>query len=120
MFDIADGRLETLPILVLYSFDVWHIDGDDAGCSCYCRLAARENDDDFPAVGRYRNLATQAAILAVCAIKEQPVVVNHEVVVRPVMNLCLTFDHRIIDGAPAAAYLARLKELLEQPYLILA
>ena len=47
-------------------------------------------------------------------------VVNHEVVVRPVMNLCLTFDHRIIDGAPAAAYLARLKELLEQPYLILA
>jgi pyruvate dehydrogenase E2 component (dihydrolipoamide acetyltransferase) len=62
----------------------------------------------------------QAAILAVCAIKEQPVVVNHEVVVRPVMNLCLTFDHRIIDGAPAAAYLARLKELLEQPYLILA
>ena len=62
----------------------------------------------------------QAAILAVCAIKEQPVVVNHEVVVRPMMNLCLTFDHRIIDGAPAAAYLARLKELLEQPYLILA
>ncbi len=63
---------------------------------------------------------SQAAILAVCAIKEQPVVANHEVVVRPMMNLCLTFDHRIIDGAPAAAYLARLKELLEQPYLILA
>ncbi|MEI6914244.1 MAG: dihydrolipoamide acetyltransferase family protein, partial [Armatimonadota bacterium] len=62
----------------------------------------------------------QAAILAVCAIKDQPVVVKGEVVVRPMMNLCLTFDHRIIDGAPAAQYLAKVKELLEMPYLILA
>lgn len=62
----------------------------------------------------------QSAILAICAIKEQPVVVNKEIVVRPMMNLCLTFDHRVIDGAPAAAYVARLKELLEMPYLILA
>lgn len=62
----------------------------------------------------------QAAILAVCAIKELAVVVDHQVVARPMMNLCLTFDHRVVDGAPAAAYLARLKELLEQPYLILA
>lgn len=61
----------------------------------------------------------QAAILAVCAIKDQPVVVNKQVEVRPMMNLCLTFDHRIVDGAPAAEYLARVKELLEQPYLML-
>ncbi|MCC6484964.1 MAG: 2-oxo acid dehydrogenase subunit E2 [Armatimonadetes bacterium] len=62
----------------------------------------------------------QCAILAVCAIKEQPVVVSGQVEVRPIMNLCLTFDHRIVDGAPGAAYLQRLKELLEMPYLILA
>lgn len=62
----------------------------------------------------------QCAILAVCAIKQQPVVVNGEVLVRPMMNLCLTFDHRITDGAPAAQYVARVKELLEQPYLMLA
>lgn len=62
----------------------------------------------------------QCAILAVCAIKEQPVVVNSEIVARPMMNVCLTFDHRIVDGAPAAAWLQRLKELLEMPYLILA
>lgn len=62
----------------------------------------------------------QCAILAVCAIKQQPVAVNGEVSVRPMMNLCLTFDHRITDGAPAAQYVARVKELLEQPYLMLA
>jgi pyruvate dehydrogenase E2 component (dihydrolipoamide acetyltransferase) len=35
------------------------------------------------------------------------------------MNLCLSFDHRILDGAPAARFLQRLKELLENPMLVL-
>jgi pyruvate dehydrogenase E2 component (dihydrolipoamide acetyltransferase) len=60
----------------------------------------------------------QSAILGVCAIVEKPVVVAGEVVIRPMMNLCLSFDHRVTDGAPAAAFLAWLKEILEQPYLI--
>ncbi len=62
----------------------------------------------------------QCAILGVCAILQQPVVVEGKVEVRPMMNLSLSFDHRITDGAPAAAFLARLKEILEQPYLIFA
>jgi pyruvate dehydrogenase E2 component (dihydrolipoamide acetyltransferase) len=61
----------------------------------------------------------QSAILAVCAIKEAPAVVNGQIAIRSMMNLCLTFDHRVMDGAPAAEYLARLREILESPYLML-
>ncbi len=61
----------------------------------------------------------QAAILGVCRIVDKPVVINKEVVIRSMMNLCLSFDHRILDGAPAARFLQRLKELLENPLLIL-
>ncbi len=61
----------------------------------------------------------QAAILGVGRIADKPVVVNKEVVVRSMMNLCLSFDHRILDGAPAARFLQRLKELLENPMLVL-
>ncbi len=57
----------------------------------------------------------QAAILGVGRIAEKPVVVQGQVVVRSMMNLCLSFDHRVLDGAPAARFLQRLKELLESP-----
>lgn len=61
----------------------------------------------------------QAAILGVGRIADKPVVVNKQIVVRSMMNLCLSFDHRIVDGAPAARFLQRLKELLENPLLML-
>lgn len=61
----------------------------------------------------------QAGILGVCRIADRPVVVNKQVVVRSMMNLCLSFDHRVLDGAPAARFLQRLKELLENPIAIL-
>ncbi|MFQ3549688.1 MAG: dihydrolipoamide acetyltransferase family protein [Armatimonadota bacterium] len=60
----------------------------------------------------------QSAILGVCAITEKPVVVDGEIKVRSMMNLCLSFDHRVMDGAPAAEYLFRLKQILESPFLI--
>ena len=62
----------------------------------------------------------QTAILGVCAITDTVVAVNGSPAVRPMMNLCLSFDHRVVDGAPAAAFLAQLKETLEQPYLMFA
>ncbi len=61
----------------------------------------------------------QSAILAVCRIVDKPVAVKGEVVIKPMMNLCLSFDHRIMDGAPAAQYLARLRDILQAPALIL-
>jgi pyruvate dehydrogenase E2 component (dihydrolipoamide acetyltransferase) len=62
----------------------------------------------------------QSTILGVCRIADKPVVVNGEIKIRPMMNLCLSFDHRILDGAPAAEFLARLRDILESPYLIFA
>ncbi|MBB6051908.1 dihydrolipoamide acetyltransferase family protein [Armatimonas rosea] len=62
----------------------------------------------------------QVAILGVCAITDTIVAVNGQPAVRPMMGLSLSFDHRALDGAPAAAFLARVKELLETPGLLLA
>ncbi len=61
----------------------------------------------------------QAAILAVGAIEEQPVAVGGEVVVRPRMELTMTCDHRAIDGATGAEFLATVKRFLEEPGLAL-
>jgi pyruvate dehydrogenase E2 component (dihydrolipoamide acetyltransferase) len=57
----------------------------------------------------------QAGILGVGKIMERPVVLNGGIHIRSMMTLCLVFDHRVIDGAPAATFLAKVKELLEQP-----
>jgi pyruvate dehydrogenase E2 component (dihydrolipoamide acetyltransferase) len=61
----------------------------------------------------------QAAILAVGAIEEKAVVVDGELVARPLMAMTLTCDHRAIDGAKAAEFLRELKTLLEEPGLAL-
>ena len=61
----------------------------------------------------------QAAILAVGAIEEKPVVEEGELVVRPLMAMTLTCDHRAVDGAKASEFLRELKTLLEEPGLAL-
>lgn len=61
----------------------------------------------------------QAAILAVGRIADTPVAREGQVVVRPMAKLTLTYDHRIVDGAPAARFLQRLAALLENPVLLL-
>ncbi len=60
-----------------------------------------------------------AAILAVGATVKKPVVVNDAIVIGQRMNLTLACDHRVVDGAVGAAYLAALRELLEKPALLL-
>ncbi|MED4750737.1 dihydrolipoamide acetyltransferase family protein [Brevibacillus choshinensis] len=62
----------------------------------------------------------ESAILGVGRIHEKPVGVNGQIVLRPMMSLSLSFDHRVMDGAPAAAFLQEIKELLELPYHLLA
>jgi pyruvate dehydrogenase E2 component (dihydrolipoamide acetyltransferase) len=61
----------------------------------------------------------QAAIVAVGAIEEKPVVEDGELVVRPLMSLTLTCDHRAVDGSKASEFLRELKTLLEEPGLAL-
>lgn len=61
----------------------------------------------------------QSAILGMHNIVERPVVENGEIVIRPVMYLALTYDHRIIDGREAVSFLVAIKEALEDPARIL-
>jgi 2-oxoglutarate dehydrogenase E2 component (dihydrolipoamide succinyltransferase) len=57
----------------------------------------------------------QSAILGMHAIKERPVVVDGQIVVRPMMYLALSYDHRVIDGSSSVTFLVKVKELLEDP-----
>ena len=61
----------------------------------------------------------QVAILGMHKIQERPVVVEGDVVVRPMMYLALSYDHRVIDGAEAVSFLVRIKELVEDPESLL-
>jgi pyruvate dehydrogenase E2 component (dihydrolipoamide acetyltransferase) len=61
----------------------------------------------------------EGAILGVGRIADRPAVVDGALAIRPIVPLSLSFDHRLIDGASAAVFLARVKQILESPYLIL-
>jgi 2-oxoglutarate dehydrogenase E2 component (dihydrolipoamide succinyltransferase) len=61
----------------------------------------------------------QVAILGLHAIQQRPVAVNGQVVIRPMMYLALTYDHRIVDGAEAVQFLVRVKQLVEDPAAML-
>jgi pyruvate dehydrogenase E2 component (dihydrolipoamide acetyltransferase) len=61
----------------------------------------------------------EAAILGMGRVHRRPAAVDDRVEIRPAMALSLTFDHRVVDGAPAAQFLQRIKHLLEHPYLLL-
>ena len=63
--------------------------------------------------------APQSAILGMHKVQERPMVVNNQVVVRPMMYLAVTYDHRIIDGREAVQFLVAIKEALEDPGRIL-
>jgi pyruvate dehydrogenase E2 component (dihydrolipoamide acetyltransferase) len=60
----------------------------------------------------------ECAILGVGRIHPQPVAINEQVVVRPMVTLSLSFDHRLIDGGPAARFLQRVKQLVERPFAL--
>ena len=62
----------------------------------------------------------ETAILGVGRIRPEPVAVGNQVEIRPRMWLSLTFDHRLVDGAPAARFLQAIARYVESPYLLLA
>lgn len=61
----------------------------------------------------------QSAILGMHKIEERPIAVNGQVVIRPMMYVALSYDHRIIDGRESVGFLVRVKELLENPAQLL-
>jgi 2-oxoglutarate dehydrogenase E2 component (dihydrolipoamide succinyltransferase) len=61
----------------------------------------------------------QSAILGMHKIEKRPIAIGDEVVVRPMMYLALSYDHRMIDGREAVSFLVRVKECIEDPKRIL-
>ena len=61
----------------------------------------------------------QSGILGLHAIQERPVAINGQVVIRPMMYVALSYDHRIVDGREAVTFLKRIKELVENPTRLL-
>ena len=61
----------------------------------------------------------QTAVLGMHAIQKRPVAIGDEIVIRPMMYLALTYDHRMIDGREAVLFLGRIKELVEDPARLL-
>jgi len=57
----------------------------------------------------------QSAILGMHKIEERPIAMNGQVVIKPMMYIALSYDHRIIDGRESVSFLVRVKELLENP-----
>ena len=63
--------------------------------------------------------APQSAILGMHNIVDRPIALRGEVVIRPIMYIALSYDHRIIDGKDSVSFLVRVKEYLEDPYRML-
>jgi len=63
--------------------------------------------------------APQVGILGMHKIEQRPVVVNGQIVIRPMMYVALSYDHRIVDGREAVQFLVRVKELVEDPETLL-
>jgi 2-oxoglutarate dehydrogenase E2 component (dihydrolipoamide succinyltransferase) len=61
----------------------------------------------------------QSAILGMHNIQERPVVINGQIVIRPMMYVAMSYDHRVIDGSTSVTFLVRVKELLEDPTKLL-
>ena len=61
----------------------------------------------------------QSAILGMHNIVERPLAVNGQVLIRPVMYVALSYDHRIIDGSDAVRFLVKIKEYIEDPSRLL-
>ena len=63
--------------------------------------------------------APQVGILGMHKIEQRPVAVSGQVVIRPMMYVALSYDHRIVDGREAVQFLVRVKELVEDPETLL-
>jgi 2-oxoglutarate dehydrogenase E2 component (dihydrolipoamide succinyltransferase) len=61
----------------------------------------------------------QSGILGMHRIEKRPVVVDDQIVVRPMMYVAMSYDHRIVDGREAVTFLKRIKELIENPERLL-
>jgi 2-oxoglutarate dehydrogenase E2 component (dihydrolipoamide succinyltransferase) len=57
----------------------------------------------------------QSAVLGMHSIREKPVVVNGQIVIRPIMVVALTYDHRLLDGREGTTFLVKVRDYIEDP-----
>ena len=67
----------------------------------------------------WRSAWIESAILGLHAINERPMAVGGQVVIRPMMYLALSYDHRIVDGREAVTFLVKVKQAIEDPTRLL-
>jgi pyruvate dehydrogenase E2 component (dihydrolipoamide acetyltransferase) len=90
-----------------------HPDDLSGGTFSVTNLGAYEIDAFTPLVN-----PPECAILGVGRIVSKPVGLNGQIVLRDMLALSLSFDHRLVDGAPAAKFLQRVKQLIERPFTL--
>jgi len=73
------------------------------------------NEEPDPVGGRWERFPSTQRILGMHTIQERPVAVADQVVIRPMMYVALTYDHRIVDGKESVQFLQRVKDALENP-----
>ena len=86
------------------------LDDLEGGTFTVTNLGSLEVEQFLPIIN-----VPQCAVLGVGAMVKKPVVVDDQIQIRPRMALTLAFDHRLVDGAPAARFLQRVKQLIENP-----
>ncbi len=112
--------------------DIWHAASEVARLAALAREGKASKEDltgstiTVTSLGALGGVVTtpiinqpEVAIIGPNAIHERPVVRDGQIVVRKMMNLSSSFDHRVVDGADAAAFVQKLKTLLEQPEVLL-
>jgi len=108
------------------------LDGSDVVYHGYCDIGVAVSTTDglvVPVLRDAENMSIaeiegtinppQSAILGMHAIKERAVVVDGEIVIRPMMYIALSYDHRIVDGKGAVSFLTTIKDLVEDPMRII-
>jgi pyruvate/2-oxoglutarate dehydrogenase complex dihydrolipoamide acyltransferase (E2) component len=125
------GKVEVLPMMYLaLSYDHRIVDGREAVTFL---VRVKESLEDLQGGtftisngGVYGSLmstpilnAPQSGILGMHKIQDRPMVVGGQIVVRPMMYLALSYDHRLIDGKEAVQFLVTIKDLIEDPARIL-
>jgi 2-oxoisovalerate dehydrogenase E2 component (dihydrolipoyl transacylase) len=113
------------------SLDVWALSAGIARLAASARAGMATRDEltgstlTVTSLGKLGGIVStpvinhpEVAIVGVNRIVPRPMVLNGTVQVRQMMNLSSSFDHRVVDGAVAAAYIQRVRQLLEQPALL--
>ncbi|HTV87693.1 MAG TPA: 2-oxo acid dehydrogenase subunit E2, partial [Stellaceae bacterium] len=127
----TEGGLMVPVVRHAEALDLWQSAGETRRLSEAARAGRASRDElggstiTITSLGRLGGIAAtpvinypEVAIVGVNRIVERPVVRDGQIVVRRMMNLSSSFDHRIVDGWEAASFIQRVKELLEQPALL--